>query len=99
MKQDVNISQSKYDTISRSPQNNSETKKIRFVELIDLAVTKLSDSFDGSGLFTVKLDLEARRMICRTTWKTPQDFLFRNINEMYSANRISPAYLTNPEAI
>lgn len=72
----VNIDQEKYDQIRDSIlQILAEEGKMTFTDLGDLVVKDLSGNFDGSILWyytTVKLDLEARKLIQRVPGSKPQ---------------------------
>lgn len=74
-KKGVNISLSKYniikDFILKTLTIHGE---LTFKELTDLAVSDLSDKFDGNVIWyvvTVKLDLEARNIIIRIPKTSP----------------------------
>ncbi|MGF1635580.1 MAG: hypothetical protein ACFCUU_00805 [Cyclobacteriaceae bacterium] len=74
-KKGVNILKRRYDTIKdfivKTIENRNE---ITFDELSDLAVEKLSDTFDGKVMWyvvTIKLDLEARNIIERIPKTSP----------------------------
>ena len=68
-KKGVNILKRRYDIIKDYILHTiGDKQEISFDELTDLAVDKLSSSFDGKIVWymvTVKLDLEARGMIER----------------------------------
>lgn len=74
-KSGVNILKRRYNVIrSFILDTINKRKEISFEELTDLAVEKLSDSFDGKVVWymvTVKLDLEARKMIKRIPKTSP----------------------------
>ena len=74
-KQGVNILKRKYDVISNFIiQTIKKKKEISFEELAELADEKLSSSFDGKVIWymvTVKLDLEARKIIERIPKTSP----------------------------
>lgn len=80
-KKGVNILRSKYEFIKDFiVQTIQEKGRISFEELSDLAVQKLSDSFDGKVLWyvvTVKLDLEARGLIERIPKTSPHELRMR----------------------
>lgn len=74
-KNGVNILKRRYDTIKdfivMTLQNH---KEISFEELTNLAIDKLTETFDGKVLWylvTVKLDLEARKIIERIPKTSP----------------------------
>lgn len=71
----VNILKRRYDVISKFILKTIKQKKeITFQELTDLAVNQLSESFDGKVIWymvTVKLDLEARKIIERIPKTSP----------------------------
>ena len=71
----VNILKRRYDVISKFILKTIKQKKeITFQELTDLAVNQLSESFDGKIIWymvTVKLDLEARKIIERIPKTSP----------------------------
>ncbi|MBL7828463.1 MAG: hypothetical protein JNJ57_17655 [Saprospiraceae bacterium] len=75
-KQGVNISRYKYDQIKSfildTIQSNNE---ITFEKLTDLAIAELTDKFEGKVIWyltTIKLDLEARKLIERVPKTSPQ---------------------------
>ena len=74
-KKGVNILKRRYDTIKDFILKTlQERGEISFEELSDLAVEKLSKTFDGKVLWyvvTVKLDLEARNLIERIPKTSP----------------------------
>ncbi|MBK6828229.1 MAG: hypothetical protein IPG86_15860 [Chitinophagaceae bacterium] len=74
-KKGVNISLTRYEQIKKFIIDTVRTKKeISFGALADLAVSKLTGKFDGKVtwyIVTVKLDLEARRMIERIPGTSP----------------------------
>jgi len=71
----VNISREKYDFIRSFILKTIEDHgEITYEKLNDLAVDQLSDSFDGSipwYIVSVKLDLEARKIIERIPKTSP----------------------------
>lgn len=71
-KKGVNILVSKYNVIRAFILKTLEERnEISYKELNELAIATLKDSFDGSVpwyLVSVKLDLEARKIIERITW-------------------------------
>ncbi|MDN3689134.1 DUF6958 family protein [Cyclobacterium jeungdonense] len=75
-KKGVNILKRRYDPIKNFIiETLQEYKEISFSELTDLAVAKLTDSFDGKVTWyvvSVKLDLEARNLIERIPKTSPQ---------------------------
>lgn len=74
-KKGVNISKDKYNLISNFIMRTiSKQKEITYKELNNLAVDKLSKTFNGSVpwyLVSVKLDLEARGIIERIPKTSP----------------------------
>ena len=74
-KKGVNILKRRYDTIKNFIIDTVENhKEITYEDLTDLAVEKLSKSFDGKVVWyivTVKLDLEARGLIERIPKTSP----------------------------
>jgi hypothetical protein len=71
----VNILKSRYDFICAFILQQLKThKEMSFEELTDLAIEELSEEFDGKILWymvTVKLDLEARKVIERIPKTSP----------------------------
>lgn len=74
-KKGVNILKSRYDIIKNFIIDTvNEHKEITYEDLNDLAVEKLTESFDGKVVWyivTVKLDLEAREIIERIPKTSP----------------------------
>jgi hypothetical protein len=74
-KKGVNILQRRYDIIKDFIlQSLSEHSEISFEDLTDKAVKELTTSFDGKVIWymvTVKLDLEARKLIERVPKTSP----------------------------
>ena len=74
-KKGVNILKRRYDTIKDFiVETVQDHKEIGFEELTDLAVDRLTETFDGKVLWylvTVKLDLEARNIIERIPKTSP----------------------------
>ena len=74
-KKGVNILVSKYNVIRAFILKTLEERnEISYKELNELAITTLKDSFDGSVpwyLVSVKLDLEARKIIERIPGTSP----------------------------
>jgi len=74
-KDGVNILKRRYDTIKEFiVKTIEEHKEITYEKLTDLAVEKLSSTFDGKVIWyivTVKLDLEAREIIERIPKTSP----------------------------
>ncbi|MBS4013332.1 MAG: hypothetical protein KGZ97_06175 [Bacteroidetes bacterium] len=74
-KQGVNILLRRYEVIKNFILSTlKESSEISFYELTDLAVKELSESFDGKVVWymvTVKLDLEARKLIERIPKTSP----------------------------
>lgn len=75
-KSGVNISKTKYDTVSATIQDSLRTQAdMTFTDLTEDVRRKLEGSFDGSiswYVTTVKLDLEARGIIEQIPNRTPQ---------------------------
>jgi hypothetical protein len=82
-KQGVNILKRRYDLIRDFIVSTiNEHKEISYRELNNLAVKKLKQSFDGSVswyIVTVKLDLEARKIIERIPKTSPHKLRMKNI--------------------
>lgn len=78
-KQGVNILLRRYDVIKEFILLKlKEHSEISFDELTDLAVKELSESFDGKVVWymvTVKLDLEARKLIERVPRTSPHKLI------------------------
>jgi len=74
-KDGVNILKRRYDVIKGFiTKTIEEYKEITYSELSDLAVEKLSNTFDGKVVWyivVVKLDLEARKIIERIPKTSP----------------------------
>ncbi|MTI32336.1 DUF6958 family protein [Xanthovirga aplysinae] len=74
-KKGVNILRRRYEVIKDFILKViEEQQEISFEDLTDLAVSKLKDSFDGKVIWymvTVKLDLEARKVIERIPKTSP----------------------------
>lgn len=74
-KDGVNILKRRYDTIKEFILKTiGEYNEITYGQLSDLAVIKLSETFDGKVIWyivTVKLDLEARNIIERIPRTSP----------------------------
>lgn len=74
-KKGVNILKRRYDIISNFIiKILSEKEEITFQEIADLAVKKLTPTFDGKVIWylvSVKLDLEARNIIKRIPKTSP----------------------------
>lgn len=74
-KKGVNISLAKYNIIKDFIiKTLKKHKELTFEMLTDIAVSELSDSFDGKVIWyvvTVKLDLEARQIIKRIPKTSP----------------------------
>lgn len=81
-KKGVNILKRRYDTIkSFILKTIEEHKEISYDALTDLAVENLSDTFDGKVIWyvvTVKLDLEARKIIERVPKTSPHKLRMKN---------------------
>jgi len=76
-KKGVHISYKKYETIRKFILKTLKARKqMTYQELNDLAISKLSESFDGSVpwyVVSVKLDLEARKVIERVPKTSPHE--------------------------
>lgn len=73
-KQGVNIEKSKYEQVKTAILDALDGKPLTHTELTNQVSEKLRGNFDGSiGWYTetVKLDLEARRLIERDTTLSP----------------------------
>ena len=74
-KKGVNISIAKYEKIKNFIlETLTLEQEITFENLTELAIIRLADNFDGSVLWyitTVKLDLEARKIIERVSKTSP----------------------------
>lgn len=74
-KKGVHILKRRYDVIKSFILETVEEKgEISFEELTDLAVEQLTDKFDGKVVWymvTIKLDLEARKLIERIPRTSP----------------------------
>ena len=74
-KNGVNISRKKYDQIKKFILSTLKKRKVMsYDELSSLATRQLKDSFEGSVIWyfvTVKLDLEARKIIERVPKTSP----------------------------
>lgn len=81
-KKGVNILKRRYDTIKDFIiETVQEHKEISFEKLSDLAVENLSNTFDGKVVWyivTVKLDLEARKLIERVPKTRPHKLRMKN---------------------
>ncbi|WP_025741751.1 DUF6958 family protein [Aquimarina pacifica] len=81
-KNGVNIDKNKYDIIRAFIiKTIQEHKEISYSALNDLAVTKLTNSFEGKVVWyivTVKLDLEARGIIERIPKTSPHRLQMKN---------------------
>lgn len=75
-KKGVNISRKKYETICNAILDTlKEGGSVAFSDLLAAVEARLGKAFDGSipwYVTTVKLDLEARRMIKRLPGSSPQ---------------------------
>lgn len=74
-KKGVNISQEKYDAVKKAILAALRKKQLTHTELSEQVNHSLTNKFDGSINWyceTVKLDLEARKMIERTSTKPPK---------------------------
>lgn len=81
----VRIDLAKYDAIKRAVIAILKQRKIMtFEDLADAVVSKLKNRFEGSIPWyytTVKLDLEARRIIERIPGSKPQQIRLRKISK------------------
>ena len=81
-KKGVNILRRRYDTIKDFILKTIDVRgEIGFDELTDLAVDNLSSTFDGKVVWyivTVKLDLEARKVIERVPKTSPHKLRMKN---------------------
>lgn len=81
-KKGVNILRRRYDTIKDFILKTIDVRgEIGFDELTDLAVDNLSNTFDGKVVWyivTVKLDLEARKIIERVPKTNPHKLRMKN---------------------
>jgi hypothetical protein len=69
------IEKHKYDMVKKAMLNILRNKELTHAELFDNLADKLSHKFDGNISWygeTVKLDLEARKIIERTKTKPPK---------------------------
>lgn len=77
----VNILKRRYDVIASFILTTlKEREEISYDKLSDLAITKLSATFDGKVVWyivTVKLDLEARNLIERIPKASPHRLLLK----------------------
>ena len=74
-KRGVNISQEKYDAVKKAIVAALRKKQLTHTELSEQVNQSLANKFDGNINWyneTVKLDLEARKMIERTSTKPPK---------------------------
>jgi hypothetical protein len=74
-KQGVSISKTKYDLVRDAIIESLQDKELTFVDLNEVVANKLADKFEGSiswYVTTVKLDLEAQKIIERVSKTTPQ---------------------------
>lgn len=82
-KQGVNILLRRYEIINDFILSKiKEHSEISFDELTDLAVKEIAESFDGKVvwyLVTVKLDLEARKVIERVPKTSPHKLRLTNV--------------------
>lgn len=70
-----NISQVKYETIKHALMAALQKENLTHTELVNLVYENLKDTFEGNIHWyteTVKLDLEARKVIERTKSKPPK---------------------------
>ena len=81
-KRGVNISQEKYDAVKKAIVAALRKKQLTHTELSEQVNQSLANKFDGNINWyneTVKLDLEARKMIERTSTKPPKYRLKKSI--------------------
>ena len=74
-KRGVNISKEKYETLKKAILSALGKKELTHTELFDRLNKNLEGKFSGSISWyaeTVKLDLEARKMVQRTSSKPPK---------------------------
>jgi hypothetical protein len=74
-KRGVNISSEKYDAVKKAILSALRKKQLTHTELSEQVNQSLANKFDGNINWyneTVKLDLEARKMIERTSTKPPK---------------------------
>lgn len=74
-KRGVNISKEKYETLKKAILSTLKGKELTHTELFDRLNKSLKGKFDGSISWyaeTVKLDLEARKTVQRTSAKPPK---------------------------
>jgi len=74
-KRGVNISSEKYDAVKKAIVAALRKKQLTHTELSEQVNQSLANKFDGNISWyneTVKLDLEARKMIERTSTKPPK---------------------------
>ncbi|HWM25390.1 MAG TPA: hypothetical protein VNP98_11235 [Chthoniobacterales bacterium] len=74
-KRGVNISKEKYETLKKAILAALGKKELTHTELFERVNKNLENKFTGSINWyaeTVKLDLEARKMVERTTAKPPK---------------------------
>ena len=74
-KRGVNISKEKYETLKKAILSTLQGKELTHTELFDRLNKSLKGKFDGSISWyaeTVKLDLEARKTVQRTSSKPPK---------------------------
>ncbi|WP_109301444.1 hypothetical protein [Aquimarina sp. AU474] len=85
-KQGVNILKRRYDQIkSFILATIIDRQEISYEDLTDLAINKLTDTFDGKVVWyivTVKLDLEARKIIERIPKTSPHRLRIKNNQEV-----------------
>ena len=76
-----NISRQKYDTVKKAILSVLKDRELTHTELFDQLKKNLKNRFAGNVSWygeTVKLDLEARKMIERTS-STPQKYRLKSI--------------------
>lgn len=81
-KQGVNIEKSKYEQVKAAILEALDGKSLTHTELTNQVSEKLRGNFDGSiGWYTetVKLDLEARRLIERDTSLSPARYMIGSV--------------------
>jgi hypothetical protein len=79
-KKGVNISQAKYELVKKAILSTLRKKELTHTELFDRLKERLEGKFSGSISWyaeTVKLDLEARKIVERTSSK-PQKYRLKS---------------------
>ncbi|MEO0334355.1 MAG: hypothetical protein AAF223_22225 [Bacteroidota bacterium] len=81
-KQGVNIEKSKYEKVKAAILDSLQDKELTHTDLTNEVSELLRGSFDGSIAWyteTVKLDLEARRLIERDTTMSPTHYRISSV--------------------